>query len=270
MTVTVERPPSVGDALAAVGSLLAEAGTRPLWSVDDGELASLVVEAGAVVGRAQAVLLGLVGEADARGALLGDGAPSAQVWLRHRLRVSPPEAASYVQTARGLRAGLDVTAAACAAGTIGLRARGGDHPDGRRAAARAGAAVGRGGRPGRACPGVRPECVGPAGSAAARPSPTRTRTTPGTADALARAEERAARRMEFTLTPDGEGGSWLRGRLDPAGAATVRAALDPLARAPTVGGGRTGPAPTRPPAGGRAGGAVPAGLHRRRPARQGW
>ena len=49
-------------------------------------------------------------------------------------------------------------------------------------------------------------------------------------DALARAEQRAARRMEFTLTPDGEGGSWLRGRLDPAGAATVRAALDPLAR----------------------------------------
>ena len=121
MTVTVERPPTVGDALAAVGSLLADAADRPLWSVDDGELASLVVEAGAVVGRAQAVLLGLVGEADARGALLGDGAPSSQVWLRGRLRVSPSEAASYVQTARGLRAGLDVTAAACAAGTIGVR-----------------------------------------------------------------------------------------------------------------------------------------------------
>ena len=93
---------------------------RPLWSVDDGELVSLVVEAGAVVARAQAVLLGLVGEADARGVLLGDGAPSSQAWLRGRLRVSPSEAASYVQAARGLRAGLDATAAACAAGTIGL------------------------------------------------------------------------------------------------------------------------------------------------------
>ena len=49
-------------------------------------------------------------------------------------------------------------------------------------------------------------------------------------NALTRAEDRAARRMELTFTPDGEGGSWLRGRLDPAGAATVRAALDPLAR----------------------------------------
>ena len=51
-----------------------------------------------MVARAQAVLLGLVAEADARGALLGDGAPSSQAWLRARLRISPSEAASYVRT----------------------------------------------------------------------------------------------------------------------------------------------------------------------------
>jgi Domain of unknown function (DUF222) len=48
------------------------------------------------------------------------------------------------------------------------------------------------------------------------------------AAALARAEERAARRVELSLSPDGEGGSWLRGRLDAEGTAVVRAALDPL------------------------------------------
>ena len=259
MTVTVERPPTVGGALAAVGSLLADVADRPLWSVDDGELVSLVVEAGAVVARAQAVLLGLIGEADARGALLGDGAPSSQVWLRGRLRVSPSEAASYVQTARGLRAGLDATAAACAAGTIGRRARGGDRPDGRRAARGAGAAVGRGARVGRACPGVRPERCWPGWVGGCWPWPTRTRDDARDGDALARAEERAARRMELTFTPDGEGGSWLRGRLDPAGAATVRAALDPLARPrPSA---ADGPDP-RTPARRRADalvGAVPAG-----------
>ena len=66
---------------------------------------------------------------------------------------------------------------------------------------------------------------------------------------MARAEERAARRMELTFTPDGEGGSWLRGRLDPAGAATVRAALDPLA--PPRPSAADGPDP-RPPARRRA------------------
>jgi hypothetical protein len=46
---------------------------------------------------------------------------------------------------------------------------------------------------------------------------------------LERAEERAARRVELTWSPDGAGGSWLRGRLDAEGTAVVRAALDPLA-----------------------------------------
>ena len=78
-------------------------------------------------------------------------------------------------------------------------------------------------------------------------------------DALTRAEERAARRMDFSLTPDGDGGAWLRGRLDPAGAAVVRAALDPLARPgrrPRTGPTREHPAGAR----GRAGRALPGGL----------
>jgi hypothetical protein len=62
----------------------------------------------------------VAGEADARRALLADGAASSSAWLRHRLRLSPSEASSYVRTARGLRGGLEDTAAAGAAGQIGL------------------------------------------------------------------------------------------------------------------------------------------------------
>jgi hypothetical protein len=60
--------------------------------------------------------------------------------------------------------------------------------------------------------------------AVAHPDPKDARTGP----ALARAEDRAARRMDLSFAPDAEGGSWLRGRLDAEGAAVVRAALDPL------------------------------------------
>jgi hypothetical protein len=35
--------------------------------------------------------------------------------------------------------------------------------------------------------------------------------------------------MDLALTPDGEGGAWLRGRLDADGTSVLRAALDPLA-----------------------------------------
>ncbi len=52
---------------------------------------------------------------------------------------------------------------------------------------------------------------------------------------LAEQEQRAARRREFSITPDGHGLEWLRGKLDTEGAAILRAALDPLARPrPTV------------------------------------
>ena len=250
MTVMVERPSSVGEALSAVRSLLAGAVECPLWSVDDGDLTSLVVEAGGAVAQAQALLLGLVGAADARDVLLGDGAPSAQAWVRHRLRLSPSEASAYVKTGRALRSELGETAAACAAGKIGLAHAAvitrtmADLPADR--ALRRDAeqelvedaeifdpvVLSRLGR--RLLAVVDPD------AADARDG-----------DALARAEERARRRMDLTFIPDGDGGSWLRGRLDPAGTAVVRAALDPLS-APA-------PRPPRDPTRGR-----PAGAARRR------
>ena len=79
MTAALEdRPHPVEGALGEVRSLLRQAVEAPVWSLDDARLVEQVVRAGAVVAQAQALLLRLVGEADAREALLRDGAPSAR------------------------------------------------------------------------------------------------------------------------------------------------------------------------------------------------
>lgn len=227
MTETVEQAPPVGEALAAVRALLGETVDSPLWMVGDSGLVDLLVDAGALVAQAQAVLLRLVGEADARGVLLEDGAPSAQAWLRHRLRLSPTEAAAHVRTARALRDGLSETARACSRGEISaaqaavvtrtvaelppdpLLCRRAERDLLEHATRFEPTVLARVSR--RLLAVVDPEA-----------------TDARDGDALARADERAARRMDLTLIPDGEGGSWLRGRLDPVGAAVVRGALDPL------------------------------------------
>ncbi len=226
MTTALEdRPHPLEGALTEVRSLLGEAVDCPVWSLSDARLREEVVEAGAVVAQAQALLLRLVGEADAREALLHDGAPSAPAWVRHRLRISPSEAASYVRTGRALRTQLEQTAQACGAGRLGLgqaatiaRTIAELPADLRRDAERdlvAHAAT------------FDPVVLGRLGRrmlAMADPDAEDARD----GDALARAEERAARRLDLSFTPDGEGGSWLRGRLDPEGTAVVRAALDRL------------------------------------------
>src|SRR5215212_7884159 len=118
MTVTAEQAPPVGEALDAVRALLGGTMDCPLWTVGEAELVGLLTTAAAAVAQAQAVMLRLVGEADARGVLLEDGAPSPQAWLRHRLRISPTEAAAHLRTARALRDGLAETARACSRGEI--------------------------------------------------------------------------------------------------------------------------------------------------------
>jgi hypothetical protein len=218
----LDRPPL----LEGMRSALAQVAEAPLWSLGSAELLDLVEEAGAVVAAAQAVLMHAVREADARHALTAEGASSSVAWLRARLRLAPSEAAGYVKTARAMR-DLDTTAAACAAGRIGLGHAGvisrtiAELPAD--AALRSDVErdlvahaqtfdpiqLSRIGR--RLLAVVDAEAV-----------------EAGEADALARAEARAARAMDLALTPDGEGGAWLRGRLDPEGTAVLRAALDPL------------------------------------------
>ncbi|MFL6128429.1 MAG: DUF222 domain-containing protein [Mycobacteriales bacterium] len=226
--VVVDRQHPVEAAMAAARAASAEAADGSLWSLADDQLAGLVAEAGAVVAAAQAVLLRLVEEADAREALVADGAASSEGWLRGRLRLSPAEAASYVRTARGLRSGLHSTARACRDGRIGLA-----HA----------AVITRTVADLPADPALRRDAERDLVEAAGRFDPVLLsrlgrrllavadpdRVDAREGDALARAEERAARRMDLSLSPDGEDGCWLRGRLDAEGSATLRAALDPLA-----------------------------------------
>jgi hypothetical protein len=229
LPLTPPAPPPrsvLGGAVERADAVLAEAAEAAVWSLADAELAGLVVAAGRLVAQAQGVLLRLVGEADAREALTAQGATSTAAFLRHRLRLSPAEAAACAKTARATRTMAAATGAACAAGrvtagqaTVITRAVG-ELPAGpvRAAAERALLAhaatydpvvLGRLGR--RIAAHVDPD-AGEASDAAA----------------LVQAEQRAARRVELSLSPDGEGGSWLRGRLDAEGTAVVRAALDPL------------------------------------------
>ncbi len=226
MTALGISAPHVAGAVSRAGVVLAEAAEASLWSLGDAELIELVVAAGRVAAQAQGVLLRLVGEADARAALTAAGATSSAAFLRERLRLSPVEAAACAKTARAVRSGLGETGAASAAGRItGGQAAAitrvvSELPAGVRAQAERTllehaetydpVVLGRLGR--RIAAHVDPD-GGDADEAAA----------------LERSEERAARRVELTWSPDGDGGSWLRGRLDAEGTAVVRAALDPLA-----------------------------------------
>jgi hypothetical protein len=230
MTASLDlSPPArsiVGGAIEQAGEALAEAAAARLWSLGDAELAELVVAAGRVAARAQGLLLRLVGEADAREALTADGATSSAAFLRHRLRLSPAEAASCAKTARATRTIAADTGVACAAGQV----------TGAQAAA--------------ICRALEELPAGPVRGSAERTLLEHAATydpvvlgrlgrriaahldpdadEAADAAALARAEQRAARRVELSLSPDGEGGTWLRGRLDAEGTAVVRAALDPL------------------------------------------
>jgi hypothetical protein len=180
-----------------------------------------------VAARAQGLLLRLVGEADARGALTAQGASSSAAFLRHRLRLSPAEASSCAKTARVVRSLAAGTGAACTDGRITAT----------QAAVIARAVADLPAGPVRAeaertllehAVTYDPVVLGRlARRIAAHVDPGREEAAD--AAALARAQERAARRVELSLSPDGEGGSWLRGRLDAEGTAVVRAALDPLA-----------------------------------------
>ena len=109
---------------------------EPVWTLSDGQLAPAVTAAVALVTQSQAMLLRLVGEADARGVAAVMGAPSTTSWLRARHHLHPGQASQLVKTAHAFRVGLPATQAALGAGQISLahahqivRAHG-DLPDG--------------------------------------------------------------------------------------------------------------------------------------------
>lgn len=106
----------VGAAVDELAVLAAEGRVRDL---SHDQLSALVAGVRREQARLEAVLLTAVGEVDARGSHVHDGALSSGAWLRMRTNATPHEATGTVRTARVLRSGvLPETAAALAAGDI--------------------------------------------------------------------------------------------------------------------------------------------------------
>jgi hypothetical protein len=201
-----------------------------LWALSDQDVRAAVESSIRAVAQAQGLLVRLVGEYDARDLAKPDAAVSTITWLRHRHRMGPSEATGYVKAAQQTRADLAATGHALDTGTISyaqaaaitrsLADLGGVDPE-RRAQAET-HLLGEA----RTHDPVILSRLGRHITAHLEPD------SEDRADqkAMERAEQRARNNMFLTFSPDGEGGSYLRGRLDPESAATVRAALEPLAK----------------------------------------
>ncbi|MGH8887949.1 MAG: DUF222 domain-containing protein, partial [Egibacteraceae bacterium] len=199
---------------------LAALAGRPLsGAVEDTTLAARVERLHRVETVAAAEKLRCVAEVDARGAWRGEGARSTADLLARRLRLTRGEARAQADTAVGLE-GLPETAAAVRAGTIGV--------------GQAQVAV-------QTAKELRPDVredldrlvAGDGGGMDRRRLREHVDAWTHTVDpeALAGRERRAWANRRLSLTTDTPDGA-LRGgfELDPLGGATLRTALDPLAR----------------------------------------
>jgi len=219
----------IAGAVARIGGCLAEAAEACLWSLSDRELPDVLEAAGTALAQLQGLLVSLVGEVDARELAAKVGASGTAALARQRLALTPADAAELTAVARATRRELSAAGQALAAGQVSYRQ-----------AAAIVRAVGN--LPDEVGPEVRRRAEAHLIGEAARFDPAelarlgRHILEVVAADAwerieaerLARDEERAARRREFTMIDDGHGLHWLRGRLDTEAAAVLRAALDPL------------------------------------------
>ncbi|MGH8884078.1 MAG: DUF222 domain-containing protein [Egibacteraceae bacterium] len=199
---------------------LAVLGARPLdAAVEDTDLAERVERLHRVETVVAAEKLRCVAEVDARGAWRAEGARSTADLLARRLRLTRGEARAQADTAVGLE-GLPETAAAVRAGTIGL--------------GQAQVAV-------QTAKELRPDVredldrlvAGDGGGMDRRRLREHVDAWTHTVDpeALAGRERRAWANRRASVTADGADGSGrVDARLDPVGTATLRTALDPLAR----------------------------------------
>jgi hypothetical protein len=228
-------------ALDAVADAVDATVGADVWALSDDDLAAALIGLEALAARQAEVGLRLVREADARDFARRQGAPSMATWLRHRLRLRPGEARMRVELANRCdppaEAPLDwaanpgagrsewsmlATAAALADGAVSV-----DH-----------AAV-----VARTMAGLA-EDLDPAQVQAveAELANWARQYDPGEvanlgrslihlldADTLEDRERRAYERRELHLTDLGDGSTRIRGQLDTESAATIRAALDPLA-----------------------------------------
>ena len=206
------------------------------------QLGELVAAGRAVQARVDAVLLAAVGEVDARGGFVHDGALTTAAWLRSKATLTPAEAAGTVRTARALRHGLlPGTAAALAAGEVSAR-----HAqviaDGIHTTTSGGH---RGPAPARAVALIEPEVLQVARTADPRAvgavmAAFGHALDPEAADAAA---IRRWQRRGLSLAPTLDGACAISGLADQTSAALLAAAID--AAAPLVAGDTRTPAQVR-------------------------
>ena len=103
----------------AVDGLVETVGDGGIRDLTHDELTELTAAVRREQARLDSVLMEAVGEVDARGSYIHDGALTAGAWLRMTARLTPGEAAASVRTARVLRSGaLPRVRAALGAGEV--------------------------------------------------------------------------------------------------------------------------------------------------------
>ena len=106
----------------ALDALIGELSGGRVAEVHHDDLTALVTSARRAQARLESVVLSCVGEVDARGSHVHEGALTTGAWLRRHTRATGPEAATAVRCARVLRSGvLPATAQALADGEISAR-----------------------------------------------------------------------------------------------------------------------------------------------------
>jgi hypothetical protein len=209
--------------------LVGELVDAPVWPLSDAELVATLLAMHREQQRLAAVQLALVREVDGRGLAAREGASGTAVWLRGRLNLTVPATRRLVALAAALEAAPEVVRDALASGRISL-----DHAQVVSAAVAA--------LPAEALPDVANKAATMLVEQARGFDPHLLRrlgerilhhAAPDLADqaertALEAAEARAQRDRFFTLSPTGDGGVRVTGRLTTEAAAIVTAALDPL------------------------------------------
>ena len=254
-----------------------------VWALSDDDLAEALVRLEALAARQAELGLRLVREADARDLARRLGAPCTAGWLRARLRLRPGEARMRVELANRCDPPPGEGPSDWAANPSG-------GPRGSWSMPATAAALAEGAVSAEHAKVVANTMAAMPTSLDAEQVQAAERELAGwarqydpaevanlgkalvhllDADTLDEREQRAYDRRELHLTDLGDGSTRIRGQLDTASAAIVRAALDPLAAPMPAGEDGGKDLPLRRPTAGRCAGRVgPPGPRRREPTRR--
>lgn len=114
--------PALVPVCSAIDELVSELGGGRLRDLPHDQLTEILVGLRRQQARLESLALAAVGEVDARGSHVHEGALTAAAWVRRHARSTPAEATATVRTARSLRSGgLPGTTAALSRGDISAR-----------------------------------------------------------------------------------------------------------------------------------------------------